>query len=245
VIRVTLKGLLGRKLRLILTSLAIVMGVGMVSGTYVLTDTINAGIQALLGVAYANTNAVVTGKAVFGSSAPAFPASTLGRIERLPSVAAAGGDVGAQAEIVGVDGKVISRGGASGLGVSVDPGYEHLSPFRLVAGGWPAGPGEVAIDAETASSQDFRVGDRVGIIVRGGREHQYTVTGVANFGNSSSPAGATLSIFNLRIAQQLFGEQGELDQIDVAAKPGVSSATLLSQIKSVLPPHTQVRTSQQ
>ena len=44
-LRVTLKDLLGRKLRLALTSLAIVLGVGMVSGTYVLTDTINAGIE--------------------------------------------------------------------------------------------------------------------------------------------------------------------------------------------------------
>jgi len=68
VIRVTLKGLLGRKLRLALTSLAIVLGVGMVSGTYVLTDTINAGIGSLLGVAYAKASAVVTGNAVFGNT---------------------------------------------------------------------------------------------------------------------------------------------------------------------------------
>ena len=45
VIRIALKDLLGRKLRLVLTSLAIVMGVAMISGTFVLTDTINAGFS--------------------------------------------------------------------------------------------------------------------------------------------------------------------------------------------------------
>ena len=171
-IRVTIKDLLGRKLRLALTSLAIVMGVGMVSGTYVLTDTINAGIGALFGVAYANTDAVVSGKAVFGKTgpltAPAFPASALGRIEGLPGVAAAGGDIRARAQIVGADGKVISRGGTSGYGFSIDPGYERFTPLKLVGGTWPAGSGQVAIDAQTADSQHLQVGDRVGIIVKGG-----------------------------------------------------------------------------
>jgi putative ABC transport system permease protein len=246
VLRVTLKGLLGRKLRLALTSLAIVMGVGMVSGTYVLTDTINASLGALLTGVYAHADAVVTGKAVFGgAAAPPFPASTLGRVERLSGVAAAGGGVGAQVEIVGTDGKVISRGSALQLGLSIDPGYERFSPFRLVAGAWPSGPDQVAIDAETAGSQHFRVGDHVGLIIKGGREQQFRITGVAGYGNSSSIAGDTLSIFELATAQELFNEQGELDQIDVAAKPGVSSAALISQIRSVLPAHTQVRTSRQ
>jgi putative ABC transport system permease protein len=247
VIRVTLKGLLGRKLRLALTSLAIVMGVGMVSGTYVLSDTINSSLRSLFSVVYANSDAIVTGKAVFGGNgeAPSFPDSTLGTIERLPTVAAAGGAVGAQVEIVGADGKVVSRGSALQLGLSIDRGYERFSQLRLAAGSWPTGPGEVAIDAETAGSEHYQVGDRVGMIINGGRERRFRVTGVANYGTSTSLAGDTLSIFDLATAQGLFDERGKLDQIDVAAKPGVPIATMLSQVASVLPPHTQVRTSQQ
>jgi putative ABC transport system permease protein len=129
--------------------------------------------------------------------------------------------------------------------LSIDPGSERFSPFRLVSGAWPTRSAEVAIDAETADSQHVRVGDRVGIIATGGREQRDRVVGVVGYGSSSSIAGDTLAIFDLPTAQKLFGEQGELDQIDVAAKPNVSSATLLSQIRSVLPPHTQVRTSRQ
>ena len=248
-IRVTLKGLLGRKLRLALTSLAIVLGVGMVSGTYVLTDTINAGIGSLLGVAYAKTDAVVTGKAAFGKTGvlgePSFPASTLQRIERLPAVAAAAGGVRARAEIVGVNGKVISRGSTTGYGFSIDPSYARFSPLTLVVGSWPTGPAQVTVDAQTAASQHLAVGDHVGIIVKGGREQQDTLTGVADYGGQTSLAGATLAIFDLPVAQSLFGKQREFDQIDVAKKAGVSDSTLLSQIRSVLPAHTQVRTGQQ
>jgi len=108
----------------------------MVSGTFVLNDTINASLGKLLAGVYANSDAVVTGKALFGGNgeAPSFPESTLGRIEQLPGVAAAGGAVGAQVEIVGADGKVVSRGSALQLGGSIDPGYRRFTPFRLVAG---------------------------------------------------------------------------------------------------------------
>jgi putative ABC transport system permease protein len=246
-LRVTLKGLLGRKLRLVLTSLAIVLGVAMVSGTYVLTDTINAGIHSLFGVAYENSDGVVSGTAAFGTTAtlqqPAFPSSTLERIDKLPGVEAAGGDVRARAEIVGRDGKVISRGGTTGYGFSIDADYARFTPMRLVSGRWPGGADEVAIDAQTADSQHFAAGDRIGILVKGGREQRYTITGIVDYGDATSLVGATISVFDLQDAQRLFGREGELDQIDVAARPGVPDATLLSQIRTVLPPHTQVRTS--
>jgi len=248
VIRVTLKDLLGRKLRLLLTSLAVVMGVAMVSGTFVLTDTINAGFHAIFAVAYTNSSAVVTGKAVFGgvADAPSFPASTLARIEKLPGVSAAAGGVEAAAQFVGANGKVVAHGGAPGLGFSVDPnGDQRFNPLKLVAGSWPSSSDEVAMDANTADSLHVKVGERVGVIVSGGSERRYTISGVADYGNSTSLGGATIAIFDLPTAQKLFDKQGELDEIDVAAKSGVSSAKLLSEIQAVLPPHTQVRTGQQ
>ena len=61
-IRVALRGLLGRKLRAILTALAIILGVAMMSGAYVLTDTIDKAFDSILTQSYAGTDAVVTGK---------------------------------------------------------------------------------------------------------------------------------------------------------------------------------------
>jgi putative ABC transport system permease protein len=176
-IRVSIKGILGRKLRLVLTSLAIVMGVAMVSGTFVLTDTIDSGLRSIFAVAYANADAVVTGKAAFGgAAAPPFPEATLTRIEQLPGVAAAAGSVGGTAQFIGANGKVVAHGSAPGLGLSVNPeGTQRFSPLKLVSGNWPTTPAELAMDANTASLEHLQVGDTVGVIVNGGSEHRYTI----------------------------------------------------------------------
>ena len=247
-IRVSLKDLLGRKLRLLLTSLAVVMGVAMVSGTYVLTDTITNGFHAIFATAYAKADAVVTGKAVFGGTgqAPAFPATTLAKIKALPDVAAAAGGVEAEVQFVGRNGKVISHGGAPGLGFSVNSGGDlQFNPLSLVAGSWPVGPHEVAMDAQTAESDHFAVGQTVLAIIRGGREQRFRLSGVADYGNSTSLGGATIALFDLPTAEALFAKQGTLDEIDVAAKRGVRSAALVAEIQTVLPPNTQVRTGAQ
>ncbi len=245
-IRVTLKGLLARKLRLALTSLAIVLGVGMVCGTFILTDTVDAGVKGIIGGAYAKADAVVTAKAVFGGGdVNSFPASTVGRIRGLGDVEAAAGRVGGQAEILGRNGKVVSRAGGQEYGFGIDPAYERFTAVHILAGSWPHGPGQVAIDEQTASSQHYRVGDHVGVIANGARERRYDVSGVVDFGTATSLAGGTIAVFDLRTAQRLFDEPGELDQIDVAARHGVPTGALLAQIRSVLPPHTRVRTGGQ
>lgn len=245
--RIAVKDLFGRKLRLVLTSLAIVMGVAMVSGTYVLTDTINSAFNSIYATAYSGADAVVTGKAAFGGTmnAPSFPASTLTRIRNLPGVAAASGSIGDQANYVGRDGKVLSLGGAPGLAFGVDTAHPRFNPLTLLSGRWPVGPDEVVMDKAAADKVPVRVGGTVGVLPRGGQERMFRVVGIAEFGHSATLGGATLAIFDLRTAQTLFHKQGQFDEIDAAARSGTSKATLLAQIRSVLPPHTQVRTGQQ
>ena len=60
--KVALRGLAGRKLRAVLTGIAIVLGVAMISGTYILTDTIDSAFKTLFTESYAGTDAVVTGR---------------------------------------------------------------------------------------------------------------------------------------------------------------------------------------
>jgi putative ABC transport system permease protein len=247
-IRVALKSLLGRKLRLALTSLAIVMGVAMVSGTYVLTDTINKGFSAIFTIAYSKTDAVVTGKQVFGGTqnAPSFSQSLLPKVRSLPDVEAAAGGIGDTAQFVGRNGKVISHGGAPGLAFSINSGGDHrFNPLTLVKGHWPAGPDEVGMDKHTADQEHFAIGDTVGVLPEGGKERRMKLAAIINFGQEASLGGATLALFDLPTAQALFHKQGELDEIDTAAKPGVTPAELAAQIQTVLPPHTQVRTAAQ
>ena len=132
--RIAVKNLLGRKLRLVLTSLAVVLGVAMVSGTYVLTDTVNAAFSSIYSTAFSSSDAIVTGKAAFGGSqnAPSFPASTLARIRALPGVAEATGGVVDLAQYVGRNGKTLSLGVVPGLAFSVNSrGDQRLNSALL------------------------------------------------------------------------------------------------------------------
>jgi len=252
VIKVALKGLLGRKLRALLTGLAIVLGVAMISGTYVLTDTIKAAFSTVFTTVYAKTDAVISSKNVLGNNSnsnnalpPSFPESLLGKVQNLPGVAAASGGIGDFASLVGRDGKVISGHMSSGLAFSVHPhGSQRFNPLTLTAGTWPVGPHEVDIDANTAAKDNYKVGDTIGVIARG-PVRQYRIAGIVKIGGVSSLGGATMTIFDFPTAQKVFHKQGELDAIDIAAKHGTSPQELVREIQPLLPPTAQVKTSAQ
>jgi putative ABC transport system permease protein len=250
--RVALRGLLGRKLRAVLTAFAIVIGVAMVSGTFVLTDTIKSAFSTVFTQAYKNADAVVTGKSAIGNGqgggngapeVPSLPASLLDRVRALPGVAQASGGISDQAQLVGRNGKVISNGGAPGLAFSHTPEGERFNPLTLTSGNWPSGPGEVDIDAATASKKHFKVGEDIGVIARGPVE-RFHIVGTVKFASVSSLGGATMAIFTLPEAQRLFHKQGRYDQINIAAKPGTSPTQLVGQVKPLLGPSAQVRTGQ-
>ena len=77
-----LKGLLGRKLRTALTALAIVLGVAMISGTYVLTDSIDSAFDTIFTEVRKGSSAVVTGKAAFDLSGESDATLTMSTIQQ-------------------------------------------------------------------------------------------------------------------------------------------------------------------
>ena len=152
---VALKGLLGRKLRSVLTGLAIVLGVAMISGTYILTDTINKAFTNVFNVSYRNTDAIISGKQFVSkaNSTPTVPASLLSRVRALPDVAAASGlYLFETVTLVDRQGKTIASGGPS-LGFGVDPGQPRFNPITLTSGHWAEGPRQVVIDTATAANE--------------------------------------------------------------------------------------------
>ena len=250
--RVALKGLLGRKLRASLTAIAVVIGVAMVSGTYVLTDTIRAAFSTVFTQAYKHADAVVTGRSAIGNEngsdsrgqAPSLRASLLARVRALPDVDQASGSIADTAQLVGHDGKVVSSHGAPGLAFSYTPAGQRFNPLTLASGNWPRGPNEIDIDAGTASNNHFSVGQRIGVVARGPVQH-FRIVGTVKFGGLTSLGGATMAIFTLPEAQILFHKRGLLDQITIASRPGVSPSTLVQAIRPLLPTSAQVRTGQQ
>ena len=243
---VALKGLAGRKVRASLTAIAIVLGVAMISGTYVLTDTINNGFDTIFSRSYQNADVVISGKAAFDSvegesvEAPPMPESLLPKIQKLDGVALAAGSVATDSlKLIGKNGKVVSTGGAPSLGFSITEQGQAFNPTKLTAGSWPHGSDEIVIDKATAGSNGFSVGDRIGVQAFG-PVRKLRISGIAEF-PGVSVGGATFGILDQPTAQRLFHKEGQLDAIRVQSKAGVNPPELLSEIRPLLSPTEVVR----
>jgi len=245
--RFAIRGLLSRKLRTTLTALAIVLGVAMIGGTFVLTDSIDQAFDRIFTDIRAGSNAVISGRSAFdlsegsGVTAPTFDESLLEEVRELPGVAEAEGGVDSETtQLIGDDGKAVVYGGAPNLGFSIANGDSVFNPLTLTEGGWP-GPDEVVVDKATASKEDFEVGETIAVQAEGPIE-RLRVSGIVQFGSGLTIGGATLAGFDLPTAQRLMRKEGRLDEIAVASKPGVSDAELVGQIGAILPEGAQVKT---
>jgi putative ABC transport system permease protein len=250
--RITLRGLLARKLRLALTALAIVLGVTFVTGTLVLGDTLNRTFNNLIGNVYQHVNFEIRGKAAFNENTPqsvtgtadrkAVPESIAAEVRRLPGVAYVFGTAGGYAQLVAPDGSSIDDGSGNDLGFAFDPN-QQLSPFRLVSGRAPVTPQEVVIDKATAGKYHFAVGDQVRVLLPDG-QRRFTISGIVSFGNANSLAGDTLTGFQQSTAQQVFDSRGRYDAINVLAAPGADTVVLQQSIARLLPPGVEVVSGQ-
>ncbi|HEY3070362.1 MAG TPA: ABC transporter permease, partial [Gaiellaceae bacterium] len=251
-IGVALKGLAGRKLRATLTAFAIVLGVTMVSGTYVLTDTINKAFDTIFQDTYANTDAVVSGKAadinVQGEAAdqPSIPDSLLAKVKALPDVAAATGSVidDSHTKILKKNGKAINTQGAPSFGFGLDPAEARFNPLKLVEGRWPSASNEVVIDSQSADEQGYKVGDTIRIATLRPVE-SFKLVGLAHYGEVASIGSATFTVFTIPTAQSLLDRIGKFDAISVAAKDGITPQKLVQEIRPILPADATVRTGAQ
>jgi len=248
---VALKGLIARPVRTILTTLAIVLGVAMISGALTLTDTMRGGADGLTHAAYDGTDAVVSARTAFEVKSsdytvrrPTVDASMLERVRAVPQVAAAVGDIHDEAKIIARDGKPAGDGPYFGVGFdSRTEAAKATTPFRLDTGRWATGPGEVVIDASTADKEDYGVGSKIRIAAHGTTD-DYTVVGVARFGTVKSLGVATAAVFDLRTAQDLFGKAGRYDSILAVGKDGTSGAGVRKAVTAAVGHDAQVQTAQ-
>jgi putative ABC transport system permease protein len=249
-IRVALRGLAGRKLRATLTAFAIILGVAMVSGTYVLTDTIDKAFDNIFSETYANTDAVVSGKTADisfeGDSAdtPPVDQSVLPQIRALPDVESAAGAVidDTNTKILKKDGDAVNTGGAPSFGFGLDPALPQFNPLKLLEGKWPTGPDQVVIDATTADEQGYKIGDSIKIATLK-PVRSFDLVGLAQYGDVASIGSATFTVFSIPTAQVLLDRVGTFDTISIDGKEGVTQQALADEIKPILPPTAQVRTA--
>ncbi|MFJ3232535.1 ABC transporter permease [Streptomyces sp. NPDC086787] len=235
-LRTALRNVLAHKARLLMTVLAVMLGVAFVSGTLVFTNTISNAQQKSSAKGFGQVDVAVT--AVFQEGGdnevgktPDLTQALLDRSARVPGAASAIGVVNGFTAIAGKDGKLIGGGFRSEGGNywgDKDPRYP------LKSGSAPHGRGEVAIDSETARRAGYKVGDTVRLSVDG-PVLEPRISGVFTTDDGNVAAGGSLALFDTATAQHLFGKPGAYDEIDVRAKPGTGQTQLKGALDAALP----------
>ena len=243
--RATWKSRLAKKLRLALTTFAVVLGVGFMAGTYVLTDTMNKVFGDIFQTSFAGTDVVVRAESAFAPTAAGpggggsegrdpIQESLLDVVAGVDGVERATGEVGGYAQFIDPEtGDAIGGIGPPTLGTGTDLTQEQ--PLIQVRDGEaPQGLDEVGVDAATAERYGLSVGQRVEILFEG-PPREFTITAIYGFGEADNLGGATAAIFDLKTAQAVLGKEGVLDAINVKAAEGVSAGELRSRVEAVLP----------
>ncbi|GGU02847.1 ABC transporter permease [Streptomyces coeruleorubidus] len=242
--RTALRNVLAHKARLLMTVLAVMLGVAFVSGTLVFTNTISDAFQKSSAKGFDQVDVAMTADYQDAEGDRVgklhdLTQATLDKSERVPGAASAIGVVQGFTAIADKDGKLIGEGFQSQGGNywgTKDPRYP------LVSGHAPKGRGEVLIDSETAERAGYQVGDTVRMSVDG-PVLTPKITGIFTTDDGNVAAGGSLTLFDTATAQKLFGKAGVYDQIDVKAKPGITQAALKAELDQALPEGTVATTT--
>ena len=250
-LRTALRNLLAHKGRLLMSGLAVVLGVAFTAGTLTFTDTLNKTFTDLFRDAAADVN--VEPKATFDtgmagmsmdSAASSVPASLVETVARLDGVTAAAGYVQAEGVyLLDADGRVADTGGAPGIGISWTESPE-LNSATIVDGRAPAGAREVAVDSATADELGYRVGDTVAVLTTGPRIEAKLV-GILRFGEDGGLAGASMTAFDVATAQRLLLTDKDFSGISVAAADGVPNGELADRVAAAIGDGYDVTTREQ
>ncbi len=239
----TVRSLGARKFRTVLTATAVFLGVALISGTYILTDTINRTFDGIFETAGRGVDVSVTPRETFtqDGNPPAFSEAVLARVRATPGVAKAAGGLFDSAAILGKDGKLISARAPSFV-TAAEPA--PFNPFRYPQGRAPAADDEIALDQASATKAGYRLGDRV-VVAGNGPRRAFRLVGIARFGDTESLAGATAGVLTLPAAQAVLDARGRLESVDVQVDPGVAPATVVSRLRAILPATLTVRTGEE
>jgi len=240
-LKASLRNLFAHKVRLLLTGLSVVIGVGFLAGTLVFTDTLKATFNDLVGRTSANLSVVVRAQSDFSNTdigasgtRALVPQSMVDKVKSIDGVSDAVGEVQGADLLVTQAGKAVQpkSPGPPTLAVSWTP--SNFGTLTFVEGHGPTGAGQVAVDKSAADNYDLHLGDPVTVQTLGA-PMRAKIVGIVTVGGSSNLAGAVLSVFDPATAQRVAGKPGYVNQIDVKAANGVSQNQLASRIGRTLP----------
>ncbi|GAA4916533.1 ABC transporter permease [Streptomyces coeruleoprunus] len=243
--RTALRNVLAHKARLLMTVLAVMLGVAFVSGTLVFTDTLNEAFRNQSAKSYDKVAVAVTSYANPDDpkQQPGISQQTLDKVAGLDGVASATGLVDGFAGVADPNGKLIGVGW-SNKGSNFAPGKDGKdAAYDFVEGSGPVKADQIALDKDTADKGRYKVGDSVRVATNGPVK-EYTLQGVFTTDDGAVSAGGSLVLFDAKVAQQLFLKPGYYKDVTVTAAPGADDDALLKAVEPLLPENAEAQTGQ-
>ncbi|MEV6313948.1 FtsX-like permease family protein [Streptomyces sp. NPDC051776] len=251
--RTAVRNVLAHKARLMMTVLAVMLGVAFVSGTLIFTDSVGNAYKNRSAKSFANVSVAMRSNgpsAAYGGfdegggeakKDPVLTERLLKRIEDLPGARSATGTVTGFTALADKDGKLVGQGwGSSGANYYPGPGGED-DRYTFTDGRAPKAPDEIAIDSRTAERAGFEPGDTARVSTDGPVMKQ-RITGVFDTDDGSVAAGGSLVLFDNTTALKVLDTGGEYNEITVRAEPGASDAALKSAVEKIVPKDIEVTT---
>lgn len=244
-LKVTLRGLMAHKVRLIATAVSVLLGVAFMSGTQVLTSSVSASFDKVFADVYASIDVVVRSTnevdTPFGPERTRISEAVLPTLVGVPGVEAAEGQVVGQIRVLDKDNQpLVTAQGPPNFGLNwlTSPA---LNGWTIVDGASPVAANDIVLDAKSAKDGKYAVGDTVNVSSTNGVQ-PFKVVGIAKFGKLETWGGAQAALFATSTIQTLVGEPGMYDWISVAGQNNESQTQLSGEISKVIPPGTEAIT---
>ncbi|MFE1906414.1 ABC transporter permease [Streptomyces gardneri] len=243
--RTALRNVLAHKARLLMTVLAVMLGVAFVSGTLVFTDTLSNAFRKQSAKSYDDVAVAVSmyPSAEEARKTPGLSQAVVDRVGKLDGVVSVSPRVDGFAGVPDKDGKLIGSGW-SNKGTNFAPGKDGKDrAYAFTAGEGPVRDSQIALDKETADKGGYKVGDTVRVATNGPVK-EYTLTGVFTTEDGAVNAGGSLVLFDTSVAQKLYLKPGFYRDLTVTAAPGADADKLLPEVLKVVPKAATAQTGE-
>jgi putative ABC transport system permease protein len=240
---ITIRSVLARKARILLTTLAVVVGVAFVSGAFILTDSLQKSFDSAITDIGKDIDLHVRVSDEFGSGSSYVPADLADQLAGIQGVDVVEPQVEGTALIIGKDGQPLEAEGGVETGTAW-LGERSISGWRLREGTAPEKANEVALDNEVADRGNLAVGDTIQVAAGDGGKQEFTVVGIAGLGEDGNSFGDTYVLFDPATAKEVLGVEG-FDSINVALTADADQDRVEASVRQLLPERAEVITGKE
>jgi len=237
---VSLRNLRAHKVRLGLTIVAVLLGTAFVAGSLVFTDTLKHSFDNIFANSDKGIDAQVQARDGYGAGVPV---SLVPRIASVDGVGAIEPQISGSVVVVDSHGHKVSTGGAPSEGGNWTTRDGVQTPPTLVKGHAPRATGEIVVNDTAAAEHHLAVGDTVKLVTDHAGVAPMRIVGLYRL--SFDTGGYLGALMSRNQAMALFADGSHVTAVAVAAKAGVSQATVAARLQRILPADLVAKTGKQ